>query len=204
MLTMLMLVSCASLYAYDKSTLIDNSPFIPPGVTRQPKTPPQPPPPRNDPQIQNLIEFRGYTAHEGKWYFSIVERRNGQRHLVSLNEPTGALIVKNFNEKDRRIQVSYEGAFAWINMNERNNARRAAPTVANPVVSNQPNLPATPQATSQEQGTVVRRANMPQPKTTPLPQAQSEIIQNIQKTEMERRALIEKLQQMKREQQQQQ
>lgn len=102
----LCLMSQGSLWS--KTTLEDNSPFLPPGYGVEEAKPPPPPPQVNGPVAQQL-EFRGLMKMQGHYSFSLFDKRNQKGYWLSENEAQDGIRVSNYDSNAMTVVVSLNG-----------------------------------------------------------------------------------------------
>ena len=101
----------------EESSLIENSPFLPPNFGKPDQPPPKKQAPNQGP-LSREIEFRSVISINRQWLFSLYNTTEKKSIWVSLNDPAGAYKVTQYEADDQRIELVYNGQREWMDLKE--------------------------------------------------------------------------------------
>lgn len=118
------------------ATLVDKSPFIPPGFQppeerRQAPVRPTPPPSRN-------LEFRGVYELDGILHINIHDRGENKGEWVTLNDASAGFLVTDFSLETDSITIEIDGESSELSLASTQRAPAAPRPTASPAVQRPP------------------------------------------------------------------
>lgn len=146
------------------SSLLENSPFLPPGHGRAPEQTPQPQ--ASDGPLSNLIEFRSVVRLSDQWLFSLYHRRDKRNFWVGLGEEHEQFRVTDYDADSNRLSLAYQGQSEWLMIKSPGDATSPAPQTQTPVLR-APGIQR--QRTAQDQRPALNRRRVPPREAAPVP-----------------------------------
>lgn len=118
--------------AETQSSLLSNSPFLPPDYRKQSEksteSEKKPPPVPN--RLQSEVEFRGMLKMDGEWQFSIFDVQKQKSSWLKVNERFGEIQLTDYSSEDPSITVFRDGISVVIKLKETN--KKSTPTEVTP------------------------------------------------------------------------
>lgn len=105
--TALLLMTLSTL-VFSETSLLEKSPFLPPGYGKEERKPTEP---RIQPrgQISREIEFRGMVQIDGVYQFSVYNKKKQKGYWLKMNESEDGIAVNHFDENASSIIVKMNG-----------------------------------------------------------------------------------------------
>lgn len=114
-LLLLAVVGASPLWG-DENTLLENSPFLPPGFGEEPTQ--QKNQPEQQGPLAKTIEFRSVVRLSDQWLFSLYNLKENRNIWVSLSEEGSMYQITEYNPDENRLKLAFGNQTEWLPLKE--------------------------------------------------------------------------------------